>query len=160
MQAFSDWLGATSLSQLFADLSWFVPTVQTIHILAIAAVVTLLSMLNLRLLRVTRSGPSLQNLSAGYVPWVWRALVILLVSGILLTITEPSRELMNNAFRLKMLLVLILTVLTIVLRSTLRHDPEYWTSTPQRRLLGGTIAAVSLILCVSIVAAGRLIAYV
>jgi hypothetical protein len=42
----------------------------------------------------------------------------------------------------------------------LRHDPEYWTSTPQRRLLGGTIAGVSLILCVSIVAAGRLIAYV
>jgi uncharacterized membrane protein len=117
-------------------------------------------MLNLRLLRVTRSGPSLQNLAAGYVPWVWRSLVILLVSGILLTITEPSRELMNNAFRLKMLLVLVLTVLTVILRSTLRHDPEYWTSTPQRRLLGGTIAAVSLILCMSIVAAGRLIAYV
>jgi uncharacterized membrane protein len=141
IQAFSDWLAATSLSQLFADLGWFVPTVQTIHILAIAAVVTLLSMLNFRLLRITRSGPSLQNLAAGYVPWVWRSLVILLVSGILLTITEPSRELMNNAFRLKMLLVLVLTVLTVILRSTLRHDPEYWTSTPQRRLLGGTIAA-------------------
>jgi uncharacterized membrane protein len=160
IQAFSDWLAATSLSRLFADTGWFVPTVQTIHILAIAAVVTLLSMLNFRLLRITRSGPSLQNLSAGYVPWVWRSLVILLVSGLLLTITEPSRELMNDTFRLKMLLVLVLTVLTVILRSTLRHDPEYWTSTSQRRLLGGTIAAVSLILCVSIVAAGRLIAYV
>jgi uncharacterized membrane protein len=160
IQVFSDWLAATSLSKLFADLSWFVPTVQTIHILAIAAVVTLLSMLNFRLLRITRSGPSLQNLAAGYVPWVWRSLVILLASGILLTITEPSRELMNNAFRLKMLLVLVLTVLTVILRFTLRHDPEYWTTTPQRRLLGGTIAAVSLILCVSIVAAGRLIAYI
>jgi hypothetical protein len=160
MQAFSDWLAATSLSKLFADLSWFVPTVQTIHILAIAAVVTLLSMLNLRLLRITRSGPSLHTLTAGYVPWVWRSLVILLVSGLLLTITEPSRELMNDTFRLKMLLVVVLTVLTVILRSTLRHDPEYWTSTPQRRLLGGAIAAASLILCVSIVAAGRLIAYV
>lgn len=160
IQAFSDWLAATSLSRLFADLGWFVPTVQTIHILAIAAVVTLLGMLNFRLLRITRSGPSLHNLAAGYVPWVWRALVILLVSGLLLTITEPSRELMNNTFRLKMLLVLILTVMTVILRSTLRQDPEYWTSTPQRRLLGSTIAAVSLILCVSIVAAGRLIAYV
>jgi uncharacterized membrane protein len=160
IQAFSDWLAATSLSRLFADLGWFVPTVQTIHILAIAAVVTLLGMLNFRLLRITRSGPSLQNLAAGYVPWVWRSLVILLVTGILLTITEPSRELLNNVFRLKMLLVLVLTALTVILRSTLRHDPEYWTSTPQRRLLGGTIAAVSLALCVSIVAAGRLIAYV
>ena len=160
IQAFSDWLAATSLSRLFADLGWFVPTVQTIHILAIAAVVTLLCMLNFRLLRITRSGPSLHNLAAGYLPWVWRALVILLVTGILLTITEPSRELMNDTFRLKMLLVLALTVLTVILRSTLRHDPEYWTSTPQRRLLGSTIAAASLVLCVSIVVAGRLIAYV
>jgi hypothetical protein len=160
MQEFSDWLAATSLSKLFADLSWFVPTVQSIHILAIAAVVTLLSMLNFRLLRITRSGPPLQNLAAGYVPWVWRALIILLVSGILLTITEPSRELMNNAFRLKMLLVLVLTILTVILRSTLRRDAGFWTTTPQRRRLGGTIAAVSLILCVSIVAAGRLIAYI
>ena len=46
-------------------------------------------------------------------------------------ITEPSRELMNDAFRLKMLLVLALTVLTIVLR----RNPGYWTTTPQRRLL-------------------------
>jgi hypothetical protein len=50
--------------------------------------------------------------------------------------------------------------MTVILRSTLRRDAEYWSSTPQRRRLGGTIAAVSLILCVSIVAAGRLIAYV
>jgi len=67
---------------------------------------------------------------------------------------------MNNVFRLKMLLVLALTVLTVVLTSMLRLDPDYWTSTAQRRLLGGTIAAASLILCVSIVAAGRVIAYV
>jgi hypothetical protein len=160
MQAFSDWLAATSVSRLFADLSWFVPTIQSIHILAIAAVVTLLGMLNFRLLRITRSGPSLQNLAAGYVPWVWRALVVLLITGILLTITEPARELMNDVFRLKMLLVVALVILTIVLRATIRRSPEYWTSTPQRRRLGSTIAAASLILCVGIVAAGRLIAYV
>jgi cbb3-type cytochrome oxidase subunit 1 len=160
IQAFSDWLAATRLSQTFADLGWFVPTVQTIHILAIAAVVTMLSMLNFRLLRITRDGPSLQNLAGGYVPWVWRFLVILLISGALLTITEPGRELMNNAFRLKMLLVVALVVLTVVLHSTLRKDPEYWTSTPQRRVLGGAIAVASLALCLTIVAAGRLIAYV
>ena len=40
IQSFCDWLAATSTSQLFSDLSWFVPTVQTVHILAIAVVVT------------------------------------------------------------------------------------------------------------------------
>jgi len=160
IQRFCDWLANTWLSQLFANLGWFVPTVQTIHILCIAAVVTMLGMMNFRLLRITRSGPSLQSLSGGYVPWIWRALIVLLISGILLTITEPTRELMNTAFRLKMLLVVVLVVLTSVLSSALRKDPEYWSATPRRRVLGSAIALASLILCVSIVAAGRLIAYV
>jgi uncharacterized membrane protein len=108
----------------------------------------------------THSGPSLQSLSSGYVPWVWRVLVILLVTGILLTITEPTRELMNNAFRLKMLMVVVLIVLTSVFSSALKKDPEYCSVTPGRRVLGSALALGSLILCVSIVAAGRLIAYV
>ena len=45
IQHFSDWLAATSLSQLFAGMNWFVPTVQTLHILSIAVVVTTLGML-------------------------------------------------------------------------------------------------------------------
>jgi hypothetical protein len=160
MQKFCDWLSGTWLSQLFANAGWFVPTVQTIHILSIAAVIIMLSMMNFRMLRITRSGPPLQNLAGGYVPWVWRALVILLVSGILLTITEPTRELMNNAFRLKMLMVSVLIVLTAIFSSALRRDPEYWSATPGRRVLGSAIALGSLVLCVSIVAAGRRIAYV
>ena len=160
MQSFCDWLAATALSQLFANLGWFVPTVQTIHILAIAAVTTMLAMLNFRLLRLTRSGPSLQSLAGGYVPWVWRSLVILLISGILLTITEPTRELMNDTFRLKMIMVAVLVGLTFVFQSALRKDAHYWTASPKRRALGGAIALGSLILCLSIVAAGRLIAYV
>jgi hypothetical protein len=160
IQRFCDWLASTRLSQLFADLGWFVPTVQTIHILAIAAVVTMLGMMNFRMLRITRSGPPLQNLSGGYVPWVWRALVVLLVSGILLTITEPTRELMNSSFRLKMLMVAVLVALTAVFSSALRKDPEYWSASRGRRVLGSAIALLSLLLCLSIVAAGRLIAYV
>jgi uncharacterized membrane protein len=160
IQHFCDWLAATWLSQAFANAGWFVPTVQTVHILSIAAVVTMLGMMNFRLLRITRSGPPLQNLSNGYVPWIWRVLVILLVTGILLTITEPSRELMNNAFRIKMLLVVLLVVLTSVFRSALRKDPEYWSATPRRRVWGNALALGSLLLCIAIVAAGRLIAYV
>lgn len=160
VQRFCDWLAATRLSQLFSSANWFVPAVQSVHILAIAMVVTLLAMLNIRLLGITRSGPAPAHLAAGYVPWVWRALIVLLISGTLLTITEPSRELMNDSFRLKMLMVIILVVLTFLLRSGLRKDPDYWSVTTGRRWLGGAIALASLLLCVSIVAAGRLIAYV
>jgi uncharacterized membrane protein len=84
---------------------------------------------------------------------------VLLVSGILLIITEPARELMNGAFRLKMLLVLLLVLLTFTCQKATAADPDYWSASPGRRRLGGVLGAASLVLCVSIVAAGRLIAY-
>jgi hypothetical protein len=160
IQQFCDWLAATSISQWFAGMDWFVPTVQTLHILSIAVVVTTLGMLDFRLLRLIRSGPPLPTLARNFIPWTWRALGVLLVSGILLIITEPTRELMNDAFRLKMLMVLALVVLTFVFQAATTREPGYWTASPARRLLGGALGITSLLLCVSIVAAGRLIAYV
>jgi len=159
MQQFSDWLAATFLSQLFAGMSWFVPTVQTLHILSIAVVVTTLGMLDFRLLRLIRRGPPLQTLAGNFIPWTWRALGVLLVTGILLIITEPTRELMNDAFRLKMLMVLALVVLTLVFQTANTREPGYWSASPARRRLGAVLGIASLLLCVSIVAAGRLIAY-
>jgi magnesium-transporting ATPase (P-type) len=159
VERFCDWLASTHISQLFSGAEWFVPAVQTIHILAISAAVTLLAMLNFRLLRITRTGPTLHSLAMSYIPLVWGSLLVLFVSGTLLTITEPARELLNNVFRLKMLLVAILIALTVVLRSTLRRDPAYWTVNSRRRLLGKALAVTILVLCIGIVAAGRLIAY-
>ena len=159
MQQFSDWLAATSLSQLFAGMNWFVPTVQTLHILSIAVVVTTLGMLDFRLLRLIRSGPPLQTLAGNFIPWTWRALGVLLATGILLIITEPTRELMNDAFRLKMVLVLALVVLTFVFQAANTREPGYWSASPARRRFGAVLGIASLVLCVSIVVAGRLIAY-
>jgi hypothetical protein len=159
MQHFSDWLAATWLSQVFANANWFVPTVQTIHILCIAVVVTTLGMLDFRLLRLTRSGPPVETVATKSVPWVWRALVVLLITGILLTITEPNRELMNYAFRLKMLLVVLLVALTLFVQKASAREPGYWSSSLTRQRLGQALGVGSLVLCVTIVAAGRLIAY-
>ena len=160
VQGLCDWLASTALSQLFARTEWFVPAVQTVHILSVAVVITTLSMLDFRLLNLTRSGPSLPLLARAFLPWTWRAVGVLLVTGVLLTITEPSRELLNNAFRLKMLLVAGLVGVTFAFQRFTVRDPQCWRSSPQRRWLAGGIAVVSLLLCVSIVAAGRLIAYI
>jgi hypothetical protein len=160
IQEFCNWLAATRLSQTFADTPWFVPTVQSVHIVSIAAVVATLVRMDVRLLQLSRQGPSLSQMANSYLPWVWWALVVLLVTGILLTITEPVRELMNNAFRLKMVMVAMLVVLTVVLQQMLAKDPDYWSASTERRVIGGVIGGVSLALCVFIVVAGRLIAFV
>jgi len=160
MQDFCDWLAATTLSQFFAGQDWFVPTVQTLHILSIAMVLITLGMLDFRLLHLTRRGPAPEVLAGRFIPWTWRALTVLLVTGALLIITEPTRELMNNAFRLKMVMVVVLILLTVTVQRASAREPGYWNASPGRRRLGGALGIASLVLCVGIVAAGRLIAYV
>lgn len=170
VQQFCDWLAGTALSQAFANASWFVPAVQTLHILSIAVVISTLAMLDVRLLAGLAGVPaagqqggrraSLAELAGSYLPWAWTALWVLLATGVLLTITEPGRELLNSAFQLKMLMVVALVVLTLLFQGALRREPGYWEATTGRRRMGAALGGVSLVLCIFIVAAGRLIAYV
>jgi len=154
---FCKWLDATPLSQTFQSLEWFVPSVQTIHILSIAVVMTSVVLIAGKLVGMTSRRQALSALMSSTMPWVWYALAALLATGLLLTIAEPARELLNNAFRAKMLLVLALAGILRLVQVRLRRDPEYWS---RRRAAAGGLGAASLLLAVTIIVAGRWIAYI
>jgi uncharacterized protein DUF6644 len=154
---FCKWLDATPVSQTFQSLVWFVPTVQTIHILSIAVVMTSVGMLAGKLLGLTGRNQTLAALVSSLMPWVWYALAVLLATGFLLTVTEPARELLNTAFRAKMLMVLAMAGILRLVQVRLRQDPEYWE---RRRAAAGGLGAASLLLAVTIIVAGRWIAYI
>jgi hypothetical protein len=159
IEAFCHWLAATPLSQLFQNLSWFVPLVQTVHILSIAVVVFAIGMLDFRLLGLSGAKQPIAALAGYFLPWMWRALLALLLTGTLLTITEPARELLNDSFRVKMLMVLALAGIMRVLQTGLNRDPQFWAASRRRMFASRSIAVASLLLGVGIVAAGRWIAY-
>lgn len=156
MEGLSAWLASTALSEAFASATWFVPAVQTVHILAIAAVVTMTFMMDSRLLRLVKGGPYMAYPSRSF----WTALLVLLITGALMVIAEPERELLNWMFQLKMLLVAVLAAMTWSLRSMWRKDAGYWTASSKRRLMASMIGCSHLLLCIGVVAAGRFIAYV
>jgi hypothetical protein len=160
IEQFCDWLSRTSLSVAFQSASWFVPLVQTVHIIAIAILLTTVYVLSFRLIGLTRGAQPLAALTAKSVPWFWITLGVLLVTGILLTITEPARELLNWAFRIKMLMVLALAAILWLVQLRVRQNPEYWTASPARRHTARAIGVVAVIVGAGIVTAGRWIAYV
>ena len=136
---------------------WFVPTVQTVHILSIGVVMTSVGMLAGKLVGITGRHQTLAALVSSIMPWVWWALAVLLATGLLLTVTEPSRELLNAAFRAKMLMVLAMAGILRLVQVRLRQDPDYWG---RRRAAAGGLGAASLLLAVTIIVAGRWIAYI
>jgi hypothetical protein len=160
IENFCDWLSATSISVAFQSTSWFVPLVQTVHIISIAILLISVYVISFRLIGLTRGTLPLATVAAKSTPWVWATLGVLLVSGILLTITEPARELLNWVFRIKMLLVLLLAGISMLVQSRLRRNPEYWTQSPRRRLAARAVGVLSVVIGACIVTAGRWIAYV
>lgn len=147
------WLEHTQASQTIQVVSWIIPTVQTIHILAIAAVIGSMSLVDLRVLGVVGRAQSLSSVSTRLIPWVWGALIVLLLTGLVMIVGEPGRSLTNPIFQFKMLMVLTVGALTLALQSLLKRSPD---AAPGVARL---IALVSLLIWVLIIFAGRWIAY-
>jgi hypothetical protein len=160
VQAFSESLAATSLSTLIRNVQWIIPTVQTIHILSIAIVMSSVSMIDLHVLGIISRAQPLAAVAQRFLPWIWWALIVLLLSGSALIIGEPERSLRNPAFVLKMSMICMVLVLTLAFQRGLRRDAQFWEKSPGRRVGGRVVAVVSLALWIGIVFAGRWIAYV
>jgi hypothetical protein len=165
LQEFSDWLARSQLSAVFSDTTrletWLIiPLSQSIHILGIALVMIAVGMLNLQLLGVRVTRLSFAQHSARWMPWIWIGMAVLLVTGVVQTIAEPTREIMNHTFRIKMVMVAVVLAITVAYRRQVKTDPKYWERTSERRTVAYSLASLSLVLWLGIVAAGRLIAYI
>jgi hypothetical protein len=160
VQAFSDWLAGTPLSMQIKTVDWIIPTVQTIHILSISMVMSATAMVDLRVLGLLSRMQPLAAVSCRFVPWIWWTVIVLLLSGSTLIIGEPGRSLRNPAFILKMSMLAAVLVLTLIFQRGLRHNDRFWENSPGRRIGGRLIAALSLVIWVGIVFAGRWIAYI
>jgi hypothetical protein len=159
LHAISVWLEATPLSLFLQTTEWIIPTVQTIHIVSIAAVISSVLVIHLHTLGFAMRSRSSAQLARRFLPWIWTALVVLLLTGTILVIAEPGRSLPNFMFQLKMVLILVAVALTVFYQQPLRRDPAFWDATRARRVSANAIAVVSLCVWVGIVFAGRWIAY-
>jgi len=153
---FCDWLSHTAASKVISTDPWIIPTVQTVHIMAVTVVMAPMMMLDLRMMGVAGRRQSISEVADRVIPPVWIALCVLLLTGIILTVGEPARELTSNAFRLKMVLVVLVSLITFFAHRRIKGNPTFWE---ERRGAAIAVAVVSLLMWLSVATAGRWIAY-
>ena len=158
VQEFCAWLAQTPASDLVQRTRWMVPLVQTLHILSIGFVMFTTAKFSVQLAGLRRRQPSapIEPSSTASLSWVWGALLVLALSGAVLIIGEPARELANPVFQAKMALIVVAAVLLATVQRVGARNPSVWT---QRRVTARVVAMVSLALWVAILTAGRWIAY-
>lgn len=104
---FATWLQATPLSVAIQSSPWLVPALQATHILMIGVVFVAVLMIALRVLGIARADEPFARVWARFAPFLWGGVGVMAVTGLLLTLSEPVRELMTLSFRLKMLLLAV-----------------------------------------------------
>jgi hypothetical protein len=157
---FCDWLSQTPVSMTFQTVQWVIPMVQSVHILAIAIVMSSVVMVDLRLMGLLGHTQSISGLARRFLPWVWWSLLVLLVSGAMLIVAEPARDLLNPVFQAKMALLVVAMAVTVVFHTTVARNMEIWDLSPGKRAGAWVTAVVSLLVWTAIIGCGRWIAYV
>ncbi len=118
MHSFANWLVSTTLSIALAKSSWVVPAMQTTHIVAIAILFSSVLMVGLRVMGWAGRDQTLKATVERFGPWFWGSLAILAITGTILIVTEPPRQLLAVSFWLKMsILAIAIAIAVLFLRS-------------------------------------------
>lgn len=160
MREFAAWLATTAPSVFIQEHNaWTIPTIQSIHIVGIAMVMGSVLMIDLRILGWAGGDQTLRQTAGRFGPWLTGSLWLLLVTGILMVVGEPVRELVTFSFWLKMALVAIGALIAVAfLRAVQRHEQRWEDILAHRTSLKALAIAVFLVWA-SIIVLGRLIAY-
>ena len=152
------WIYSTEISSTLRDALWVIPTVQSIHIIAIAVLIGSALIVDLRKLGLMASDQSASLVISRYIPRMWGAMSVLLLTGLMMIVAEPERTITNTIFIYKMLLVGTAFIFTMIFSRPFL-DPEFTLNDVAWGRFVKPIAWLSLAIWVAIIFCGRWIAY-
>jgi multidrug transporter EmrE-like cation transporter len=156
---FCQWLYATHFGTAIRESTYAFPIIETIHTLGIMVLVGTVSILDLRLLGVSMKQVPVSRLFSQILPWTWSGFVVMVITGILLFASEARDDYANNAFRLKLVLLLLVGVNPLIFHTTIFKSVQTWDLAKVTPLRARVAALLSLSLWAGIIVTGRLIAY-
>lgn len=149
----SSWLG-----EFVRAYAWVFPTLETLHFLGLCLLMGALAVMDFRLLGYAKAlAPSAVE---KFTPWVVFGFAINLVTGIMFFCADPFRYYYNDAFRLKMLLIILTGLNLVWFRFTVHGEMQQAGEGSSTSVQAKIIAALSLIIWVGVIACGRMIPYV
>jgi hypothetical protein len=150
---FSDWLSSTGFSQSIQLTSWAIPGIQTVHILALSVLFAAALIVTLRFFGRGFAREPLAAVGARFTRLIWWLLLVQLVTGGLLIVAEPHRTITNPVFYAKVVMLVVVALITAWLAAAARRQHE------QVAAVHRAGAALTMLLWIGIIFAGRFIAY-
>jgi hypothetical protein len=151
------WLRDTWIGEFVRNSTWAFPTLQSLHFIGMALLIGIVCAIDLRVLGVARAIPlaPLHRL----LPLAFIGFGLNLLTGIFFFCHDPWVYAFNPAFRLKILLILVAGLNALWFRLGVFLDLETWGPGIEASRLAKTISALSLLIWLGVITAGRYIAF-
>ena len=149
-----EWFEASWLGQGVRQSLWLFPVIEAVHLLGLCALGGSLLIVDLRMFGVGLKQQRIAELAGKARPWLVGSVVLLLVTGILLGLSEAIKVYYNTSFWVKMWGLLIAIVYTFTYRERVIRDEALDTSRRSR-----LVAVGSLGIWFVVAAAGRWIGF-
>ncbi|HVY80246.1 MAG TPA: hypothetical protein VG994_04625 [Steroidobacteraceae bacterium] len=159
MRELAEWLQTTPVSVGIQASKWMVPLLQSIHILTIGVVFVSSLMIALRVLGRMRVDEPFGAVWRRFAPWMWSGLAVMTLTGLLLVLAEPVREVTTLSFWVKMTLVLVAVSSTALFGRALRAAAAGGAGPAQFSAAAKSGALALIIVWLAIIFLGRAIAY-
>lgn len=157
--SFCQWLQGTDISTAIREGALYYPIIGGIHLLSIALFGGMILATDLRLLGWGLQRYPVSDVLTQLRPWKWAGFIVVSVSGLLLTLSEPIKLYHSKSFWTKMCLILLVGFHALIYRRDVYDNAaelDKMTVMPKKATRA---AGLSLILWAVIVFAGRMIAF-
>lgn len=149
------WLEKFWLGQFIVGSNWLFPVIESVHLLALAALGGTVLIVDMRMLRLGLRDYPVAEIARDARPWMIRALIVMIVTGLLLFSSEAIKCYYSPAFWVKMWSLAIATIYTFTFRTRItRAEPVH--NTARLQMLAG---ALSIALWFTVAAGGRWIGF-
>ena len=155
LHAIQIWLGETALAPVVRDAVWAKALLESAHILADAIILFSGGMISARMLTGAPAADTIRR----FAPWLWSALAVTVVTGVMLLTGAGRRGLDNPMFQIKLTVLAGALVMTGAIHLSLARSQTFWDAAPGRRAAAAVAGPLCFLLWLATVFAGRLLAY-
>ena len=148
----------SSLGQAMRESLWLYPAIEIVHIVGIALLFGSIAVLDMRLLGVSRN-VSVRSLAGHVLPWTAASFLLIVPSGLAMFVAYASELIASPLFVAKICLIMAAGVNAAVFHAGVFRGAAAWDAEVPPPPEARAAAAISLLLWVSVIACGRLLAY-
>ena len=129
----------------FGSTGWMYASVSVIHYLTMFWFIGSMAVVDLRVMGVAARKRNLSELSSQILPWAWTGMVLAIISGFFMFLTDAGDWAPDPVFHVK----LIMIILSIVFAILVQRGAPKWAALPEIPTSAKVIAAIALLLWIA-----------